>query len=160
VSAITPTALMVIESVHGAGVVIQIHSQPTGSKVGACTIVGSLRARRPTQRIVLIGIAMGALMAGGLAATRSEHHSSGLYTVISYEPATCTQDLGHSECGAARLIVATAAGAVRAFHYRGNEHPESAASSSRGELYRRGERIEITTSGSTDDVVRIERPHR
>ncbi len=80
---------------------------------------------------------------------------SAIYTVVSYAPATCTENEGRSECGPATITVETADGELRHLHHDGNERPEGHAAGHPFDVYRPGAKLELTTVG--DEVIRVER---
>jgi hypothetical protein len=79
-----------------------------------------------------------------------------VFTVVAYVPAVCTDDLGHSDCGRAKLTVVTASGDLQTLYYDGKMHPEGPAASKAVDVYKPGARIEITTSGADhSNVIRV-----
>jgi hypothetical protein len=107
-------------------------------------------------RVIMSLVIVCALSIVGLSmASPSSRSRATVATVVSYEPAICTQDLQHSECGDARITVRTVAGRTQVLKYDGNRHPESPPVANLVEFYKPGTKLQITTSGSNGEVVRV-----
>jgi hypothetical protein len=122
-------------------------------RTGAPTPIVS---RLPRSLITFAGL--GVLVAVAFLVGVRDHNTTSLYTLVRYDPPVCTQTITHPECGRATIEARSSSGALRSFYYAGNEMPEVGLSGhALAQFYAPGSQLRITTSGSSDHVLRVRR---